>query len=74
MEYTMNNLYFKYDENLHRINAYDLLTNNLVSYIHIKGNEKVDESNFKDACSRWASLSMYNNDATFQGIDYNSWY
>jgi hypothetical protein len=74
MDLTINNLYFKYDENSHCISTYDAYTNNLVSYIHINHNETMDRNTFESACQRWASASIDSNDRIYQGVDYNSWY
>lgn len=70
MDITINNLYFKYDENSCCINTYDAKTNNLVSYIHCNNNEVMDKNFFESTCRRWASAS----DNIYQGVDYNSWY
>lgn len=74
MEITINNLYFKYDENSKCINTYDTYTNSLVSYIHVCNDEVIDKNSFEKKCQRWASSTMDTDDRIYQGIDYNSWY
>lgn len=73
MNTTINNLYFEYDDKAKCINAYDALTNSLVSYIHVNKNEVKDTEAFENVCERWAStVAGYN--ILQQGVDYNSWY
>lgn len=73
MDVTINNLYFKYDQNSNCISTYDAITNNLVSYIHVNQEIK-DQSSFENTCQRWASATIDDNDRIYQGVDYNSWY
>lgn len=70
MDITINNLYFKYDDNSCCINAYDTITNSIITYIHCNNNEVMDKSSFEGTCQRWASAT----DSLYQGVDYNSWY
>lgn len=74
MDLTINNLHFKYDENTHCISTYDTATNSFVSYIHVNRNEAMDKNYFENVCQRWATASINNRDALYQGVDYNSWY
>lgn len=76
MDITINNLYFKYDENSNCINAYDAFTNSLISYIHVNNNNNhiMDKNTFESECQKWADIVSYNNTTTFYGADYNSWY
>ena len=74
MDITINNLYFKYDENSCCINAYDTVTNSLVSYIHVNNNQAMDKNSFENECQKWAMATMDDNDRIYQGIEYNSWF
>lgn len=74
MDVTINNLYFKYDENSHCICAYDTITNSFVSYIHVNNNQTMDKNSFENECNRWATASYDNSDRLYSGVDYNIWY